>query len=125
MPVAKPKPARMQEGAALLEALVAVLIFSIGILAVIAIQALSVRVVTDAKYRADASFVANQALGRLWGDPDNLAAHAETDVDVAGLPNGKRTVEINGERAIVTVRWQLPGDDAHQFVAEGRVNVGN
>ena len=114
-----------QGGAALLEALVAVLIFSIGILAVIGMQAMSVRTVTDAKYRADASFLANQALGRLWGDPTNLAAHAEADIDIAGLPNGKRTVEINGERATVTIRWQLPGDAEHRFVAEAFVTVDN
>lgn len=117
--------ARRQEGATLIEALVAVLIFSIGILAVIGMQAFSVRTVTDAKYRADASFLANQALGRLWGDPGNLAAYAEVDTSVAALPGGKRTVAINGDRATVTIRWQLPGDAEHQFVAEAYVNIDN
>lgn len=124
MPITQ--PARQQKGATLIEALVAVLIFSIGILAVVGMQALSVRVVTDAKYRADASFLANQALGRLWGDPANLAAHAESNVDVSGLPNGKRTVEVNGARATVTISWQLPGDPTvHQFVSESYINVNN
>jgi len=117
--------ARQQQGATLIEALVAVLIFSIGILAVVAMQAVSVRAVSDAQYRADASFLANQAIGRLWGDPANLAAHAEADVDVAELPGGKRTVAINGDRATVTIRWQLPGDAEHRFVAESYVNVDN
>lgn len=116
---------RLQQGATLIEALVAVLIFSIGILAVIAMQAFAVSTVTDAKYRADASFLANQALGRLWGDPANLSNHAESDVDVAALPNGKRSVQINGNRAVVTISWQLPGGDEHQFVAEARINVDN
>lgn len=119
------KSARRQEGVALIEALVAVLIFSIGILAVVAIQAFAVTAVTDAKYRADASFLANQALGRLWGDPANLSLHAEADVDVAGLPKGKRTVEISGNRAVVTIRWQLPGSDEHEFVAEAHINVND
>lgn len=123
MPVAR--PARLQAGATLIEALVAVLIFSIGILAVVGMQAFSVSAVTDAKYRADASFLANQALGRLWGDPANLSVHAESDVDVPGLPQGKRTVEIDGDRAIVTIRWQLPGGGEHQFVAEAHVNANN
>jgi len=123
MPVAKPM--RLQQGATLIEALVAVLIFSIGILAVIAMQAFAVSTVTDAKYRADASFLANQALGRLWGDPANLSNHAESDADVAALPNGKRSVQINGNRAVVTISWQLPGGDEHQFVAEAHINVDN
>lgn len=119
------RPPRQQAGATLIEALVAVLIFSIGILAVIAMQAFSVRVVSDGKYRADASFLANQALGRLWSDPTNLSIHAEADTVVAELPNGKRTVAINGERATVTIRWQLPGEAEHQFVAEAHINVDN
>jgi len=114
-----------QGGSALIEALVGVLILSIGILAVIGMQAFSVRTVADAKYRADASFLANQALGRLWGDPSNLSTHAEADTVVAALPNGKRTVEINGDRATVTIRWQPPGDAEHQFVAEARVNLAD
>ncbi|MCO5108978.1 MAG: type IV pilus modification protein PilV [Burkholderiaceae bacterium] len=123
MPVTK--SARLQQGATLIEALVAVLIFSIGILAVVGMQAFAVSAVSDAKYRADASFLANQALGRLWGDPANLSVHAESDVDVAGLPQGKRTVEISGERAVVTIRWQPPGGDEHRFVAEAHINANN
>ncbi len=113
-----------QDGATLIEALVAVLIFSIGILAVMGMQAASVRIVTDSRYRAEASFIANQTLGRLWGDPANLAGHVENDVPVPGLPGGKRTVQINGRRAIVTINWQPPGDPVeHEFVAESFVNI--
>jgi type IV pilus assembly protein PilV len=121
MPVAN--PARLQQGATLIEALVAILIFSIGVLAVVGMQAFSVSAVSDAKYRADASFLANQALGRLWGDPANLSDHAESDVAIAELPNGTRTVEINGDRAVVTIRWQPPGGSEHQFVAEAHINI--
>ena len=44
----------------LLEGLLAILIFSVGILALVALQATSVRATTDAKLRADASFMASQ-----------------------------------------------------------------
>ncbi len=119
------KVARLQQGVALVEVLVAVLLFSIGILAVVGMQAFSVRAVTDAKYRADASFLANQAIGRLWGDPTNLASQAEADVSVPELPNGKRTIQINGTQAVVTISWQLPTGDPHQFVAAAHINVDN
>lgn len=112
-----------QQGVALLEALIAVLIFSIGILAVIGLQATSVRLTTDAKYRADASFLANQALGRVWADPGNLAAYVEANTALAGLPGGKRKVEVAGDRVTVTITWQPPGGDAHNFVVSGYVNV--
>ena len=112
-----------QQGVALLEALIAVLIFSIGILAVIGLQATSVRLTTDAKYRADASFLANQALGRVWADPGNLAAYVEANTALADLPGGKRKVEVAGDRVTVTVTWQPPGGDPHNFVVSGYVNV--
>lgn len=115
-----------QQGATLIEALAAILIFSIGILAVVGLQALSVRAVSDARYRADASFLANQALGRLWGDPDNLVSYVQANVPINELPNGQRSVNIDGRRATVTINWQPPGDPSvHTFVVEGVINVNN
>ncbi len=115
-----------QQGATLIEALVAILIFSIGILAVVGLQALSVRAVSDARYRADASFLANQALGRLWGDPDNLVNYVQANVPVNELPSGQRNVAIDGRRATVTINWQPPGDPSvHTFVVEGIINANN
>lgn len=113
-----------QTGAALLEALVGVLIFSIGILAVIGMQGTALRTVSDAKYRADASFIANQTLARAWGNPTNLAAMAVTDESISELPGGKRSVEVDGSRITVTIRWQPPGSqDEHSFVVVGHVAI--
>lgn len=115
-----------QQGATLIEALVAVLIFSIGILATVGLQAMAVSSTTDAKYRADASFLANQILGRIWGDPTNLTSFAETDTTVAELPSGKRTVVISGNRIDVMLTWQLPGNsNPHNFSVSTFVNVNN
>jgi type IV pilus assembly protein PilV len=50
----------------LLEALIAILIFSMGILAIIGLQASSVRLAGDAKYRADANLLANRLIGSMW-----------------------------------------------------------
>jgi type IV pilus assembly protein PilV len=59
---------RTSGGSVLLEALVGILIFSIGILALVAMQAESIRNTTEAKYRNDASYLANQIIGRMWAD---------------------------------------------------------
>lgn len=113
-----------QKGATLLEVLIAILIFSVGILAIVGVQALATRVTTDSKYRADASFLANQALGRVWGDPANIANFGETETTVTELPGGKRSVEVNGNRVTVTLTWQLPGEaNKHNFVATGYVTA--
>lgn len=50
----------------LLEALIAILIFSIGILAVVGFRAVAVREITESKVRADASFLANQLIAEMW-----------------------------------------------------------
>lgn len=55
-----------QRGVMLLEALISILIFSIGILAIVALQANSIKLASDSKYRADASLLANQLIGQMW-----------------------------------------------------------
>ncbi len=55
-----------QSGMALLEALIGILIFSLGILAMVAMQAASVNAVADAQYRIEAVNAANQLLSQMW-----------------------------------------------------------
>jgi type IV pilus assembly protein PilV len=55
-----------QSGIALLEALIGILLFSLGILAMVAMQAASVNAVADAQYRIEAVNAANQLLGQMW-----------------------------------------------------------
>ncbi len=119
------KQSRMQKGATLIEVLVAVLIFSIGVLAVVGLQAVAIQTTSEAKYRADASFVASAALSRLWGDPTNIGNYVGT-TDIDDLPSGRRTVAVAGNRVEVTVNWQSPQDASErEFVAVGFINVNN
>ncbi|MGW8393796.1 type IV pilus modification PilV family protein [Pseudoduganella sp. HUAS MS19] len=112
-----------QDGIVLLEALAAILIFSFGILAFLWMQASATRQVTDSKYRLEASFAANQLLGDMWVHPTSLAAYATTNQAVPGLPNGKRTVVVNGNQVTVTINWQLPGESkAHTYQAVAQIN---
>jgi type IV pilus assembly protein PilV len=50
----------------LLEGLIALLIFSMGILAIVGMQASAVKASSDAKYRSEASLLANELIGRMW-----------------------------------------------------------
>ena len=54
-----------QAGSMLLEALIAILIFSMGILAIVGMQGSAVRATSDAKYRSDASILANELIGEM------------------------------------------------------------
>lgn len=66
---------KKQYGATLLEALVAIFIFSIGVLALVALQAASIKESMDAKSRSDASYLANQIIAQMWVDRANIPSY--------------------------------------------------
>ena len=65
-----------QGGSFLIEALIAILIFSIGVLALVRMQAVSIAHVSNAKFRTEAGFLANRVIARMWANRNNLAAYA-------------------------------------------------
>lgn len=110
-----------QGGVVLLEVLVSILIFSIGILALVGLQAAAIASVGDAKYRVDASQVAQQEIGLMWVDQSNLASHAGVRA-VSSLPNGSMAVVVNGSDVTVTVTWQPPDSaTVHTYVSYARI----
>lgn len=114
----------LQQGAILLEALIAVLIFSFGLLALAGLQTVMIKNTDDAKYRAEATFIAQQKLGEIWTNAQNFGSLADYIVNepVVQLPNGSRTVAVSPERVVtVTVNWQLPGADAHTYSTNARI----
>ena len=65
----KPLPIRArEEGVMLIEALIAILIFSIGILAVVGMQATAIKNVTESKSRSEAAFLAEELMAQMWID---------------------------------------------------------
>ena len=65
-----PRTASKQGGFTLIEVLVSVLIFALGILGLVSLQASAIRYSTDAQQRAEATFLADQLLARmLISDP--------------------------------------------------------
>ncbi len=62
-------PLVLQQGVMLIEALVAILIFTLGIVAVMGLQANSIAQMSEAKYRTDASYLASQIMGHDLGRP--------------------------------------------------------
>lgn len=112
-----------QQGVVLLESLIAVLIFSLGLLALTGLQAAMIKNTDDAKYRAEATFIAQDKLAEVWlSGTSNLAGHIVTDRPVPQLPAGTMTVAVNADRDVtVTVRWTLPGGAQHTYLATARV----
>jgi len=67
-----------QAGSMLLEGLISILLFSIGILAIVGLQSASIKMAGDAQYRSDASLLANQLVGQMWTS-DRTSAALQTD----------------------------------------------
>jgi type IV pilus assembly protein PilV len=55
-----------QSGVLLLEVLIALLIFALGVLGLVGLQASAVKQSGQAKYRADATLLANELMGQMW-----------------------------------------------------------
>lgn len=112
----------------LLEVLVGILIFSIGIIAMLGMQATAMRATVDAKYRTEASFLANEIIGEMWVDRINLANY-QTPVSCPSakpcawisrvqtlLPNATGanapSITVSGSAVTITVRWRRPGESS-------------
>lgn len=106
---------RAEQGVMLIEALIGILIFSIGILAMVAMQAQAFRAAAEAKYRSDASYLANSIIGRMWTDRANLAAYAHRETDTAGQlcqPTGADSSHASVTEWLARVQDALPGATA-------------
>jgi type IV pilus assembly protein PilV len=121
-------PTRYQSGSLLLEGMVAILIFSLGILGLMALQAASIRLSDDARGRSDAAFLANKIIGQMWlQDTTALAANFTYNAGVvnncsAGTSSNSANTNLNNwltKDVATTLPGALP---AHQKIA---VDAGN
>lgn len=119
-------PKSAQQGVVLVEAMIAILIFSMGVLAVVGLQAAMVKNTADSKYRADAGYIAQQRIGLMWSDPDNLPADGSNTVFAITdlLPGGSVSVTRAGAQFTVTVTWQQPGEAQHNFTTTASIVGG-
>lgn len=129
---------KTQSGIMLLEALIAILIFSIGILGIVGMQASTIKASRDGKFRADANLLANELIGEMWvsaRDGATLQANFATGGAAytawatrvaAALPGITTTVNqptvvvtpgtigppATASTVAVTVTWQAPNETA-------------
>jgi type IV pilus assembly protein PilV len=144
---------RHQAGVMLIEALIGILIFSIGILALLGMQGTAIKNTTDARYRSEAAFLATQIGGQMWvDDKDKLARYNTADPTpyaprdtwvnsvALTLPNVQvggptaPTIQVGPDLALgladrevrVQVRWQQPGEtDVRQVTILNRIHAGD
>ena len=134
-------------GFMLLEVLVALVIFSIGVLGIIGLQAAMTKAQTGSKFRADASFLAQRLIASMWSDRAGLSSYAgancaghtrcsEWAADVArALPGGTATVTVtplaDGTDAggvvvaadvTVTITWSPPNEETRTYTTTSSVS---
>lgn len=135
-----------QRGVVLLDAIVAILLFSVGIVGMVALQGAATKLAGDAKLRTDAAMAADQVIAQMWvSDPTHLATYfqspsgagykawAATVTQVTaqqGLPGAAGhpptidvTTDPNGGNAVtVSVFWQAASDTGtHQYVTSTHI----
>ena len=134
-------PRRLQGGFSLIEGLVSILIFSLGILALVGLQSNSMQLSSAAKYRSDASLLANALIGQMWVTDRTSttlqanfntggASYATWLADVqATLPASAAsapTVDVSASGVVtVNIYWKAPNEQAsapaHQYTAIAQV----
>jgi type IV pilus assembly protein PilV len=93
-----------ERGVMLIEALIAILIFSIGILAVVGMQSVAIRNVTESKHRSEAAFLVSELTSQMWTDAINIGQYSYPGSGSvpAKLVNWMARVDANLPGATVT-----------------------
>lgn len=126
---------RSQAGSMLLEAFIAILIFSMGILAIVGMQASAIKSSADAGYRSQASLLANELIGTMWvSNHTTLQTNFQgtggtggagytswySSVQALPLPGAAAnppTVTVDPVSGLVqvTIFWQAPDSVVHNY----------
>lgn len=127
-----------QRGVALIEVLVAILIFSIAILGLIALQAQAISLSLEADYRSRASLLADEIAGQMWvyktvdlGTVDaSLVTNWKTRIanpQSGRLPSGSGNVTVvagsNPPAADIVITWKPPSRSATDSASTFRTRV--
>jgi type IV pilus assembly protein PilV len=119
----------------LIEVLVAMLIFVLGVLGLVGLQGSMTRAQTDSKVRADAALLANDLVGRMWSDLTNMATYNGSgcasqvrckewqDKVANSLPKGTGAVTVDASTGdvAVTITWTMPSGESHHYVTHTTV----
>jgi type IV pilus assembly protein PilV len=121
-----------QGGVVLLEAMIGILIFSLGVLALVAMQAVSTSNVSNARYRSEAAFLANEIISAAWvgrgltggnlasykwpgGNPTVVAWKDKVEALLPQAATYPPTITqtpipgiVSGQQITVTIRWKAP-----------------
>ncbi len=136
-----------QSGSILLEALIAFLIFSMGVIALIGLQTAAFSDAAQSKYRMDAGFLTNQVISSMWADGVDQAPNYIVTAGVGGAKTEAWVAQVNNllpgsdvsppsiavkdvsnetgkmYEVVVTISWVPPRDTVtHRYVGSAYIN---
>jgi type IV pilus assembly protein PilV len=129
------KPSRKSSrGFTLIEVLVVLLLFSVGLLGLVGLQAKAMQVSVGSEDSTRAALLANELASTMWGassvnlPPGDVTAWnlRLANATTGGLPNGAGTVVVAGGVATITVTWRAPHEPAtetHRYVTQVLIPV--
>ncbi len=129
---AAPRASRVrprQGGFTLIEVLVVLLLFSVGLLGLVGLQAKAMQISTSGEDSTRAALLANEMASAMWAAnsvTDGAATAAAWNTRVGntaagGLPNGVGTAVVTNCVATITVTWRAPQEPVtatHQYVTQ-------
>jgi len=127
-----------QRGSSLLEGLLAIILFSMGLLSLLMLLSATLIESSNARYRIEASLLINDLVSHMWigdhslnGLKTRYADTTSTDYQswftsvsnrLPGVSAKANTPQItidNARNVTVTLRWQVPGDStSHQMIVQ-------
>ena len=119
---------RHQAGMTLIEVLVAILIFSFGLVGLIGLQARSLQFSTSAEDTSRAALLANE-MATIITTSNSLSPAASavaawqarvSDPAHGGLPNPTATVVAASGVATITIKWKAPSAASSAFNSENQ-----
>ena len=121
---------RAASGIVLIEALVGILIFAMGVLGIVGLQAAMTKAQASNKFRGDASYLASGLIGTMWSDDvtNNLSKYTtagcasyapcnDWSAKVAtALPGGTTAITVDAAKNVtVTIQWTVPNEGTHSY----------
>jgi type IV pilus assembly protein PilV len=130
MMIARRKSGSPSQGFALLEVLMSIVLFSIGVLGLLILHAKAMQFSIDSENRSRAAVLANELAGKMWATGSvSLASGTITTWQTAvanttssGLPSGTGSVAVASSVATITVTWTTPwqssSEQSHSYVTQ-------
>jgi len=129
------KPHR-EAGFVIIDVLMAILLFSVGVLGLMGLQGAMTKTQLEGKVRADASYLSNELVAQIWSDTININSYSESGCEgyapcntwqskvASTLPGGAGEVTTNSSGDVtITITWTNTAGDQHRYVTQTTVSA--